>query len=189
MSKRAPRRRPGGRSARVRADVYRAVAEILAEGSRTELTMANIAARSGVHQATIYRRWPSVEALALEAAMARLKEESPMPDTGTLRGDLMRYATRVAASLVEPGGRLLLRAVMATAEPDGQPSPLAVQILLERASQTQAMLDRARDRGERALGYLDVLDDLLAPMYLRAIFGLGRVSPAFLRARIDRLLA
>ncbi|PQM45854.1 hypothetical protein [Mycobacterium talmoniae] len=35
------------------------------------------------------------------------------------------------------------------------------------------MLDRARDRGEPALHYLDVLDCILAPIYLRALIGVA----------------
>jgi hypothetical protein len=50
------------------------------------------------------------------------------------------------------------------------------------------MLDRARDRGERALRYEQVIDDLIAPLYLRAIFGMPPVGRAWLSQRIDRLL-
>jgi AcrR family transcriptional regulator len=45
--------RPGGRSARVRAAVHRAVEELLAEGPAEALTVPVIAARAGVHATTV----------------------------------------------------------------------------------------------------------------------------------------
>ena len=52
--------RPGGRSARVRAAVHRAVEELLAESPAEALTMPIIANRAGVHPTTVSRRWSSL---------------------------------------------------------------------------------------------------------------------------------
>ena len=53
----AARRRPGGRSSRVRAAVLGATLEALVQGGYEALSIAEVAARSGVHESTIYRRW------------------------------------------------------------------------------------------------------------------------------------
>src|SRR5437660_10633358 len=55
----APKRRPGGRSARIRAAVMDATMEMLKERELEEFNVAEIAARVGVHESTIYRRWGS----------------------------------------------------------------------------------------------------------------------------------
>src|ERR1700712_4957355 len=98
----APPTRPGGRSARVRAAVHRAVEELLAEGPADALTMPVIAARAGVHPTTVYRRWGSLGDLLGEVATSRFSGDIVVPDTGTLRGDLERWASAVAVDLTDP---------------------------------------------------------------------------------------
>ena len=61
--------------------------------------------------------------------------------------------------------------------------------LRKRAGQLQAMLDRASDRGEPAPALNDVLDCILAPIYLRAIFGAGKPREEHLALFVDRALA
>ena len=51
--------------------------------------MEEVASRAGVGKATVYRRWPSRGALALDAFMAEFRSQLTPPDTGTLRGDLV----------------------------------------------------------------------------------------------------
>jgi hypothetical protein len=51
------------------------------------------------------------------------------------------------------------------------------------------MLDRARDRGESALDQTDVLDCILAPIYLRTLFGVGGLTKSRLAVFVDRALA
>ncbi|MDL4818309.1 TetR-like C-terminal domain-containing protein [Actinomadura opuntiae] len=50
------------------------------------------------------------------------------------------------------------------------------------------MLGRARDRGEHPPEALDVLDHILAPMYIRALFGAGPPAPDHVGTLVDRLL-
>jgi AcrR family transcriptional regulator len=179
-------RRPGGRSARVVAAVHSAVIELLAQESPDQLTVNQIAERAGVNPTSVYRRWGSLEALVLDVEVGRLLARSPVPDTGSLRGDLFAYAAQAAAEITRAGGLAFLRAVMAMS-PDAitrRDGPLQ-----HRAAQIQAMLDRARDRGEHAAQVTDVLDCILAPIYLRAIFGIGGLDDERLAAFVDRALA
>src|SRR5215218_7182335 len=91
--------RPGGRSARVRAAVHRAVEELLAQDGTEPLTIPVIAARAGVHPTTLYRRWGSLSELMAAVATSRFSGDIVVPDTGTLRGDLERWVADVAADL------------------------------------------------------------------------------------------
>jgi hypothetical protein len=45
-----------------------------------------------------------------------------------------------------------------------------------RAGQLQGMVDRAREPGEKAPGMLDIVDHLLAPTYVRVLFGTGPLT-------------
>ena len=179
-------RRPGGRSARVVAAVHAAVNELLTDGNTGEITVSEIAERAGVNPTSIYRRWGTLEALMLDVEEARVEVRSPIPNTGTLRGDLLAYARQAAREISLPGGMAFLRAVLAVRQSgdtqhDGP--------LRKRAGQLQAMLDRASDRGEPAPALNDVLDCILAPIYLRAIFGAGKPREEHLALFVDRALA
>jgi AcrR family transcriptional regulator len=63
------------------------------------VTMDGIAERAGVGKATVYRRWSAKEPLVVEA-IGGIMNSMPVPDTGTLAGDvrgLLRSASRMYA--------------------------------------------------------------------------------------------
>ncbi|MEV4576192.1 TetR/AcrR family transcriptional regulator [Nonomuraea jabiensis] len=182
-------RRPGGRSARVRAAVHQAVTDLVAERGYGNFTVGEVAARAGVADTSVYRRWGNLEALLMDVAITWLTTQSPIPDTGSLDGDLRAYAANVARDVTGPDGPAVLRLVIAlsTAGPDGLRARDA--FLAERSRQLQAMLDRARARGEHPPDVLDVLDHILAPMYIRILFGAGPLTPDYSGTLVDRLLS
>jgi AcrR family transcriptional regulator len=179
-------RRTGGRSARVVAAVHEAVNDLVGQGNPRQVTVAEIAERAGVNPTSIYRRWGTLEALVLDVEAARLQVNSPIPDTGTLRGDLLAYATAAAKDLSRPGGLAFLQAVLGVSE---ESDPRRSAPLRERGAQIQAMLDRARDRGEPALDQTDVYDCVLAPIYLRTVFGIGGLTRSRVAVFVDRAIA
>lgn len=105
--------RPGGRSARVRASVLDAAFEELGEKGYDGFTMEAVAQRSGVHKTTIYRRWPSREALVLDALDSRSDRYSPISATGALRSDLVLFAEDVFNKLSSPHGKAMLKSLVA----------------------------------------------------------------------------
>jgi AcrR family transcriptional regulator len=179
-------RRPGGRSARVVAAVHAAVNELVADGNPGDVTVSEIADRAGVNPTSIYRRWGTLEALILDVEEARVEVRSPIPNTGTLRGDLLAYARQALREITRPGGMTFLRAVLAVRQGGDTQHDAPLR---KRAGQLQAMLDRAGDRGEAAPAVTDVLDCILAPIYLRVIFGVGGPDENDLALFVDRALA
>lgn len=173
----APSKRPGGRTARVGQAVQAAVRSLIAEHGQDGFTGREVAERAGVNEATIYRRWGKLDNLVLDVALsvARLNERSPIPDTGSLRGDLRIWAGTIAASVARPRALEFLRTVLAARSANGAAAPDGAdplrELLAERAGKIQAALDRAARRGESAPNLGVVLDRLVAPLYLRAIFG------------------
>ena len=139
--------RPGGRSARVRAAVHRAVEELLAEGPSEDVTIPLVAARAGVHPTTVYRRWRSLAELLGDVAGSRFSGDIVVPDTGTLRGDLERWASDVATDLTDPDVLALMRAAIGTGGHDG-----ASACVCDRHAQLTAMLERERSRGGEHAG-------------------------------------
>jgi len=170
----------------VRADVHRAVIDLLGSKSWDELGIPLVAERSGVHQATIYRRWRTISGLIDDVVTEQLARSSPVPDTGSLRGDLEGWAVKAAEDVSGPLGIVFLRAAVLatrTGEESGQRS-----YMVERGAQLRAMFERAVERGERPPSMGDLLEVVLAPLYFHALFFNRPAGAAHARALVARLL-
>ncbi|MFD0396874.1 TetR-like C-terminal domain-containing protein [Kitasatospora sp. NPDC127121] len=176
--------RPGGRSAKVRAAVHRAVQEVVAEGSPDVLTIPVVAARAGVHATTVYRRWRSVGELLADVATSRFTGDIVVPDTGSLRGDLERYAFDLAKDLGDPDTLALVRATIGTGGEQG-----AAACRGEREQGLEAILGRERARGEQPPTLEHTADAVLAPLYYRAVFTDLPLTAEWTRTLVSRLLS
>jgi hypothetical protein len=141
-----------------------------------------------VNPTSLYRRWRDARTLAGAVAVARLMRELPVPDTGSLRGDLIGWAASAALSLTTPGDIALLRILTATPRPDATVTDLRDLPIGPRVAELQAMLARASARGEAVPGILDVLEIVLAPIYLRAFFIGPFESADGIERLVERLL-
>jgi AcrR family transcriptional regulator len=180
----APARRPGGRSALVRRNVYTAVGELVGEGLREGMSIPQVAERAGVNPTSIYRRWGNIEALLEEVAVAALTRDEPMPDTGSIAGDLRAWAGAIAADIARPQRRTYLRAMIYARNDRVDHCPCWDQ----RMEQAEQMIRRARQRGERTPSAAQVLDHVVAPLYHHAVFGLA-VDADYAAALVSDVLA
>ncbi|AIV38427.1 TetR family transcriptional regulator [Streptomyces sp. CCM_MD2014] len=89
--------------------IYEAALRELAETSFEELSFESVASAAGTGKSVLYRRWSTTAELVLAA----LKDyevglaKPVVPDTGTLRGDLIVILSTLAQVLDEPRGRAL----------------------------------------------------------------------------------
>ncbi|MGW5160998.1 TetR/AcrR family transcriptional regulator, partial [Nonomuraea wenchangensis] len=63
---------PGGRSARVRAAVHQAVTDLVGEHGYGNFTIGDVAARAGVADTSLYRRWGNLQTLLGDVLLTRL---------------------------------------------------------------------------------------------------------------------
>ncbi|HOV04592.1 MAG TPA: TetR-like C-terminal domain-containing protein [Hyphomicrobiales bacterium] len=177
-------KRPGGRSARVGKAVLDAVIAEVAENGAAGLTVAAVAARSGVHATSIYRRWGSVARLGLEAALAVAEERVPVPDTGSLSGDLAVFLAALEAHVRTPLGGALL--VLSTAG-DADMAEARTTFWRERLGKARAIFTRAMARGEVAADTDpdEALQFAIAPIYLRALVLQAPADAAFLAQTVE----
>jgi AcrR family transcriptional regulator len=89
VTSRAPRRRVEGERER---EILRATLDVLAETGYDRLTFDLVAARTQASKATLYRRWPAKQTLVAEAVASLPVTDVTLPDTGSLRGDLLALA-------------------------------------------------------------------------------------------------
>lgn len=161
---------PGGRATRVRNAIATAVDELLREDDWSRITLARVAERAGVHPSTVYRRWESLPELVNATVDERLQAMSPLPDTGTLAGDVRAHAAGIAADLAGRDGTILIRAATITGalghEPQaaGRDHPLA-----SRTTALAAMFERAANRGEPTGDAHLYFEYVIGPLYAYAL--------------------
>ena len=91
-------------------EILEATLEVLDEVGYDLLTMDAVASRAKASKATLYRRWKGKPELVVAAIMAH-KGEAVVPDTGTLRGDLLA-AYCGSGGLNDPIAQTVLTAVV-----------------------------------------------------------------------------
>lgn len=138
------RRRPGGRTERVRRAVAEAVLELFRE-RQFSFGVAEVADRAGVHRATVYRRWPTRGDLIAEALSSFFRTVS-IPDTGSWSEDVHALAGTLARFFADP---VEIGVVTSLAAYD---DPTAAQIIQSHwrpiVDSMTAVVERAKQRGE-----------------------------------------
>lgn len=169
MASAPPRRRDAGRprGQPVTDAVLEATLAELATSGPAGLSVERVAQRADVHKTTVYRRWPTREALiaaALEGLAVGVATRAP--DTGSLRGDLLGLLGPVADLLARPEGRAVARAAL-TAPAEPHVAALAARRLeAPSAAAIEGLVARARARGEwRA----DAAPELVLPTLVGAL--------------------
>ncbi|ARF56479.1 TetR-like C-terminal domain-containing protein [Streptomyces gilvosporeus] len=171
--------RPGGRTARTRQAVLAAVFEELGHGGPAALSMEKVAQRSGVHLATLYRRWRCAEGLVCDL-LNWLSADVPLPDTGTLPGDLRALARSIGTFYADERMRSLIEAVVSAAARDPQAATALRDFFGERLVLAGEMVVRAVERGELPpdTDPEKVMAALGAPFYYRILIARGPVDTA-----------
>src|SRR5689334_14850586 len=131
------KKRLGGRSARIRAAVFEATLQLLVEKGFEHLSIIEVAARSGVNASSIYRRWGNKVNLAVEAILGSEAGHIPIPDTGSLRADLLQLLLELRTYHRSPEGRALAVVNASLAQHEGTP-----ELKEARLKYWQAMFDR-----------------------------------------------
>jgi AcrR family transcriptional regulator len=171
----------------VRAAALAATLAELAEGGYATLSLEKVAHRAGVHKTTLYRRWGTREELVLEAMLERAGEHISVPDTGSLRQDLLELARTAAANAASPEVAAMARAVAAESPRDGRLAAANGRFWAERLALDAAIVERAIERGETPPGTDPplVIEAVLGPIHLRLLLTGEPVDHSFLESIVD----
>lgn len=186
------RARPGGRSGRIRILVMDATRQELEMRGYGALSHRAVAARAGVDPSTVYRRWPTRSRLAADALLEVARAAVPVPDSGTLAGDLEQFLGSVVAVLSEPRLRRQFHALSAAgAEAGGELEAMLRRFWSVRFSGAEEMIVRAVERGELPDGVdaHQVIETLVAPAYFRALVTSEPFDSGFVRMRVTAAVA
>ncbi|MCV7285650.1 TetR/AcrR family transcriptional regulator [Mycolicibacterium wolinskyi] len=185
---RPPTRRPGGRNARVRAQILAATAELVARDGIAGFRYEEVAEAAGVHKASVYRNWPDREELVVEALLRYAEDLASVADTGDIHRDLVDFLVALAGGLETPFGRTLEQVI----QPARERSTVQVlsRILDERVAAMRQRVDTAVDRGELPPVDSAFLGEMISgPVHLIVNRGLRPFTRADAERIVDVVLA
>jgi AcrR family transcriptional regulator len=147
------------------AELLAATLQLLQQHGYERLTVDAVAATAKASKATVYRRWPSKGELVLAAFIEGIRHVAVPPDTGTLRGDLLRLGEVICEQVTQHSATI--RAVLVEVSRDpALRDAMQHQFLDQRKALIESLLQQAAARGEiDAAAISDELWDLL-PGYL-----------------------
>lgn len=132
-------------------EILDATLEVLSEVGYGNLTMDMVATRAKAGKATLYRRWSSKEDMVLEAVTRMKKAQvdlGGLPDTGTLRGDLLGLFRPQSVEEQEVRLRVMAGIASMLSERRELADEVSAAIVEPWANAHRALIQRAVERGE-----------------------------------------
>lgn len=171
------------------AELLAVTLQLLQQHGYDGLTLDAVAATARASKATVYRRWPTKAELVLAAFIEGIRQVAVPPETGTLRGDLLRmgelvcdqaraHASTIRAVLVEASRNAALNDVMQH------------QFLDQRKALIDRILGQAVERGEIDAGAIieDLWDVLPGYLIFRSILSSRAPTRRTVQALVDDVI-
>ena len=183
--------RPGRpRSDRARRSICDAFRYILLEEGFDKVRMEHVAARAGVGKATIYRHWPTKQALAHEVLLELATPFLAVPDVGDTRAELLATVLAPMRAMTETDFGPVIAALLSeiAREPE-LGDPFRASVVQVRRDEVARVLARGIRRGDlRPDVHPDVaVEMLMGPVYFRLMFG-GALDAEFAEHVVDEVL-
>lgn len=172
-------------------DILDAALDVLAETGYDGMTIDMVAARAKAGKATVYRRWDSKPDLVLDAvACLKAVPLDTLPDTGTLRGDLVAMIKSPAIQDADRKLRIMAGIVSMIARNPELAQAARAALVEPRAAANRILFQRAVDRGEipadSDIEHLSLIGPALATY--RTLMLQQPVDREFLIQNIDRVI-
>jgi AcrR family transcriptional regulator len=179
-----------GRVRRSRDRVLTTTFELLGESGVGGFTVDEVARRSGVAKTTIYRHWPSREALVIDAC-SRISDEQEVPDTGSLEGDVTAILTNIGHLLGTARWSSVLPSIVDVAERDPQFAEVHRRIQHGHAAPLREVIDRAAGRGEIAAtaDRSIMIAGLMGPLFYRRWFSREVIDGQFIQTIVRNVIS
>ncbi|TFH20139.1 MAG: TetR/AcrR family transcriptional regulator [Acidimicrobiales bacterium] len=186
----ATTRRPGRpRSAGVDEALLDATLQLAGEVGIHGMSMDDLARRAGVSKATIYRRWPSKEALVLDA-LAHAIRPFDLVDSGSLLGDLEAYLRELGHRMQTGRTSDVLPDLISASARDAALRESLDEWVRHRRLPLNTILGRAVQRGELAADAdIDtIIDALIGAFMYRRLLSHAPLDEAFVSALLHVVL-
>ena len=165
-----------------------AVIEELASTGYARMSIEAVARRAGVGKTAVYRRWPSKLHIVIDVVSAIAVQGMPVPDTGTLRGDVRLLLGMIARALRNPLAAQIIPDLLAEAARNPEIArTLEVALRGTQRDVITVVLRNAVRRGELPADSDDelALDLITGPLYWR----LAVIRTPLPKGHLDQLAA
>ena len=166
-----------------------ATLQVLGDVGYDRLTMDAVATRAKASKATLYRRWNGKVSLVIDALLS-VKSTPDLPDTGTLRGDLIASFCGMGGLTDEQSVATFASVITAIHRDQDFAAAFRREVIGPKSQLSRTVFERARDRGELAEGVdIDLLAPALAGIVLHRMYVMGEVPDEALITRvIDQII-
>jgi AcrR family transcriptional regulator len=167
-----------------------AALELLAEVGYDRMSMDAVAARAHASKATIYRLWPGKPELVIDAVRCRADSIIELPDTGSLRGDIIATLRMMADGIGGEDVDLMAGVLRAMRQAPDLAECVRLQLLERKRYVGRTLVARAATRGEIPPGADPEVFHETAPalMFFRVLVTGEPVDDAFLAHVADDVL-
>ena len=149
-----------------------------------------VARHSNVSKMTIYKWWPSREALLIDAFLNQASVLLPLSGTGDPLARLRRHAATYTEALLGEFGRVQLAVISECVSKTGSAELFYERYLTLRRSAAVEIIHQGQQDGSiSAAGAPENLyDAIYGSLFYRYIFGIKPLSPAYARHLVDAIL-
>lgn len=187
----APRRgRP--RSVETTNAILESAYALMAATGLAATTIDAIARHSSVSKMTIYKWWPSREALLIDAFLHHASQMLPLPpeSSGTPAARTRRHAAAYAEALQDEFGKVQLAVISECISKTGSAELFYARYLqFRRDALVQMIAAGQKDGSILAEGQPeDLYDAIYGSLFYRYVFGIAPITPAFARTMVDLVL-
>jgi len=187
----APRRgRP--RSIETSNAILESAYALMASTGLAATTIDAVARHSGVSKMTIYKWWPSREALLIDAFLHHAAQMLPLPpaSSGSPAARARRHAAAYAEALQGEFGRVQLAVISECISKTGSAELFYARYLQFRRDVLVEMIAAGQKDGSILAEGLpeDLYDAIYGSLFYRYVFGIAPVTPAYARNLVNLVL-
>jgi len=160
---------------------------VLAERGFTGTSMDEIARRAGVGKDTLYRRWPSKEALVRHLMTVLAEEHVPVPTAEDPRQALLAFLEEIVEFITGSDFGAIIAGIVGESARNATVASDFRQFWKERRAIAARLLRRliGSEVGDQEVGL--ILDHILGPIYYRILLSGDTVTRDYLETLVDRI--
>lgn len=186
----AATRRGRPRSAETTNAVLQSAYALMATTGLAATSIDAVARHSNVSKMTIYKWWPSREALLIDAFLNQASLLLPLPVAGDPAARVRRHAAAYTEALLGEFGRVQLAVISECISKTGSAEMFYERYLDFRRSATVEVIAQGQQDG--SIGFAgppeSLFDAIFGNLFYRYVFGIKPLSPAYARTLVDALL-
>jgi AcrR family transcriptional regulator len=186
----ASSRRGRPRSAETTSAILQSAYTLMATTGLAATSIDAVARHSNVSKMTIYKWWPSREALLIDAFLNQASLMLPLSGTGNAAVRLRRHAAAYADALQGEFGKVQLAVISESISKTGTAELFHERYLKFRRSTIIDII--AEGQADGSIGAAgapeDLYDAIYGSLFYRSAFAIKPLSPAYARNLVDLIL-